>query len=225
VLLPPLGGPCVHSQTIHLTDLQLLILSKASQRDDHAIELPPNLKGSAASKVVKKLTDAGLVDEIAATPGLPVWRRDDAGQACALIITRSAFEALGIESDSDTDTSPAVPSTDKGGRQGRKKGTRARSPSKAEVPTQTQPDASPRTGNKQALIITLLQRQQGATIDELMEATQWLPHTTRAALTGLRKKGYEVAKSKGEDSKTVYRIEAEAEPSNVPAAGASSEAA
>jgi hypothetical protein len=120
-----------------LTDLQLLILSKASQRDDHAIELPPNLKGSAASKVVKKLTDAGLVDEIAATPGLPVWRRDDAGQAFALIITRSAFEALGVESDSDTDTSPAVPSTDKEGRKGRKKGTRARSPSKAEVPAQT----------------------------------------------------------------------------------------
>ena len=212
-----------------LTDLQLLILSKASQRNDHAIELPPNLKGSAASKVVKKLIEkligSGLVEEIAAPPGLPVSRRDDAGEAFALIITRSAFEALGIESDSDTDTSPAVPSTDKGGRKGRKKGTRARSPSKAEVPAQTRPDAPRRSGNKQALIITLLQRQQGATIDDLMEATQWLPHTTRAALTGLRKKGYEVAKSKGEDSKTVYRIEPEAEPSNVPAAGASSEAA
>ena len=44
-----------------LTDLQLLILSKASQRDDYAIELPPTLKGGAAAKVVKKLIDGDLV--------------------------------------------------------------------------------------------------------------------------------------------------------------------
>jgi hypothetical protein len=208
-----------------LTDLQLLILSKASQRNDHAIELPPNLKGGAAAKVVKKLIDGGLVEEIASAPGFPVWRRDDAGQPFALIITHSAFEALGIEPDVGTDTSPAVPSTDKEGRKGRRKGTRARSRSKAKVPAQTHPDAPPRSGTKQALIITLLQRQQGATIDDLMEATQWLPHTTRAALTGLRKRGYEVAKGKGEDGKTVYRIDSEAEPSKVPATGISSKAA
>jgi Protein of unknown function (DUF3489) len=58
-----------------------------------------------------------------------------------------------------------------------------------------------------------------------MEATLWLPHTTRAALTGLRKKGHVVAKFKGEDGKTVYRIEAEAKPSEAPAANVSSKAA
>ena len=38
-----------------LSDTQLMILSAASQRDDHAVVLPPNLKGSAAKKVVEKL--------------------------------------------------------------------------------------------------------------------------------------------------------------------------
>jgi hypothetical protein len=51
-----------------LTDLQLLILSKASQRDDHAIELPSNLKGGAAAKLVKKLIDGGLVEEVGRRP-------------------------------------------------------------------------------------------------------------------------------------------------------------
>ena len=36
-----------------------------------------------------------------------------------------------------------------------------------------------------------MQRKTGATLDDLVEATGWLPHTTRAALTGLRKKGYD----------------------------------
>ena len=43
-----------------------------------------------------------------------------------------------------------------------------------------------------------------------MAATGWLPHTTRAALTGLRKRGYAIERSAGEGG-SVYRI-ATAEP-------------
>jgi len=39
----------------------------------------------------------------------------------------------------------------------------------------------------------LLQRDCGATLDELVASTGWLPHTTRAALTGLRKRGFTIA--------------------------------
>jgi len=49
--------------------------------------------------------------------------------------------------------------------------------------------------------------KSGATLDDMVAATGWLPHTTRAALTGLRKKGHELAKSKNADGQTVYRIE------------------
>jgi hypothetical protein len=58
---------------------------------------------------------------------------------------------------------------------------------------------------KIAGVIALLKRRQGATIEELMEATGWLPHSTRAALTGLRKKGHVLAKDKRGDA-TCYRI-------------------
>ena len=61
-------------------------------------------------------------------------------------------------------------------------------------------------GTKQALIAGLLEREQGATLDELIAATGWLPHTTRAALTGLRRKGCTLEKSTREDGKTAYRI-------------------
>ena len=41
-------------------------------------------------------------------------------------------------------------------------------------------------------VIALLNRKQGATIEDLTKATGWLPHTTRAAMTGLRKKGHAI---------------------------------
>lgn len=52
---------------------------------------------------------------------------------------------------------------------------------------------------KIAAVIALLQRPEGATLDEMIEATGWLPHTTRAALTGLKKKGHTITKSKRDD--------------------------
>ena len=61
-------------------------------------------------------------------------------------------------------------------------------------------------GTKQARIIALLERDAGATLDALVAATGWLPHTTRAALTGLRHKGFVLDKSKRQDGTTVYRI-------------------
>lgn len=75
--------------------------------------------------------------------------------------------------------------------------------------TNTKPDndaAAPRV-TKSSLLLDLLRREDGATLAELVDATGWLPHTTRAALTGLRKKGHVLAKST-RDNATCYRIEA-----------------
>ena len=55
-------------------------------------------------------------------------------------------------------------------------------------------------------MIELLQRDQGAKLEELISATGWLPHTARAALTGLRHRGYDVRLERGETgSASVYR--------------------
>jgi hypothetical protein len=76
----------------------------------------------------------------------------------------------------------------------------------ANGPSWTPAGVTFRPGTKQALVALLLGREQGATLDELIAATGWLPHTTRAALTGLRRKGCRLEKSTREDGKTAYHI-------------------
>ena len=74
-------------------------------------------------------------------------------------------------------------------------------------PTPAAEPAAPAVPNKTATVITLLQREGGASLGDLVAATGWLPHTTRAALTGLRKKGHVIDKVKVEGT-TTYRIAA-----------------
>jgi hypothetical protein len=62
------------------------------------------------------------------------------------------------------------------------------------------------SGTKQNLIISLLQRDEGASVLELAAATGWLPHTTRAALTRLRQSGHELQKDKRDTGETSYRV-------------------
>lgn len=60
--------------------------------------------------------------------------------------------------------------------------------------------------SKIAQVVILLERPGGASLADLVEHTGWQPHTTRAALTGLRKKGHVIVKESREGI-TVYRIE------------------
>jgi hypothetical protein len=69
-----------------------------------------------------------------------------------------------------------------------------------------------RTGSKQATIVKLMSRSKGATLDEMIEATDWLPHTTRAALTGLRKRGFALERIKDQAKGSVYRIKSDRPP-------------
>ena len=62
--------------------------------------------------------------------------------------------------------------------------------------------------SKIASVIGLLEREQGATLAEMVEATGWLPHTTRAALTGLKKKGHTVTSTKTDGVRTYRRVQA-----------------
>lgn len=74
-----------------------------------------------------------------------------------------------------------------------------------EVPGSGEPVA-PRQGTKQALIVGLLSKPEGATLQAMVEVTGWLPHTTRAALTGLRKRGFAIERQAGSDRVSVYII-------------------
>jgi hypothetical protein len=56
--------------------------------------------------------------------------------------------------------------------------------------------AQPKKPIKAETVLTLLRRTEGATLDDLVAATGWLPHTTRAAMTGLKKKGHQITRTK-----------------------------
>jgi Protein of unknown function (DUF3489) len=62
-----------------------------------------------------------------------------------------------------------------------------------------------RQGGKLAEVVSLLSRKKGGGNEGLISATGWLPHTTRAALTGLRKRGFTIERSRNEQG-TDYRI-------------------
>ena len=69
------------------------------------------------------------------------------------------------------------------------------------------PTAHPEQSKRERLI-NLLERDSGATLDEMVTLTGWLPHTTRAALTGLRKKGHVITSDKIDGVRT-YRAAAQ----------------
>ena len=76
--------------------------------------------------------------------------------------------------------------------------------STATAATAHQTPAPPRE-TKISKVIAMLQREEGATLDEMVQSTGWQPHTARAALTGLKKKGHVIEREK-RDAVTFYRI-------------------
>ena len=69
------------------------------------------------------------------------------------------------------------------------------------------PDADrPRGSTKRAMLIGMLERPEGASVAEIGQRLGWLPHTVRAAITGLRHAGREVTRSKDGTGQSVYRL-------------------
>jgi Protein of unknown function (DUF3489) len=62
---------------------------------------------------------------------------------------------------------------------------------------------------KAALVLDMLAREEGVSLEELCQATSWQAHTSRAFLTGLRKKGRVLDRSKRDDGTTFYRMRAD----------------
>ena len=197
--------------SIKLNDTQLVLLSAASQRDDHCLVRPAGPKRAQAQRAVAKLLEAGLLKEIRAKAGAPIWRRDDEfGQTYALKLTAAGAKAIAVDeataSESMGEQRPDHPivSVDSKAEPGSHPAAAIEKPDSGVASTPT----PPRGGTKIAQVIELLQRGDGATLAELVAATGWLPHTTRAALTGLRKRGYAVGIDRADKARgSVYRIE------------------
>jgi hypothetical protein len=171
-----------------LSDLQLVLLSTASQRQDgNLFPVAESLKASTAriTQGIEGLIALGYAQEGEVVARVPNWR-EDGGRRIGVAITDAGKSAIDSEEATaggkgEGDTPPSPPSSP---------------PATAKCAV--------RAGTKQALLVGMLQRDEGATIQQIVDATAWLPHTTRAALTGLKKRGFEISSEKGEGV-TLYR--------------------
>jgi hypothetical protein len=211
------------SPKILLGDTQLIALSNAAQREDGAIAVSDHVKGAAVQKFIATLIEKGLARETRAKPGMPVARRDEERGAFALVITKSGRAVINVDDDEDGRAALAKSSKGDGEKKSRSAkrlptvgSDKSRKTSKAPptAPLERSSSAAtgaPREGSKLGAVIGLLSRASGATLDELIDATNWLPHTTRAALTGLRKRGFVLDRTRA-DSVTTYHILSAPEP-------------
>ena len=206
-----------------LSETQLIVLSKAARRDDGAAVLPDRMNRAAAAKVGASLVARKLMREVRAKPGMPVWRIDENDRSLSLVLLRAGRDAIGVEDDK-----PEVDFVEEAGKgPGDKAGQRSPAKAASGEPIVKTPrergsklalapatgesltdasNANPRAGTKQALVIGMLSKDAGVTLDALVEATGWLPHTTRAAMTGLRKRGFIIERFRDETLGSLYRI-------------------
>ena len=179
------------------SDTQSLILSRAATRPGNlALPLPEGLVGAAAKMVVGKMIARGWLEEVEANlrRGEPMWRETGDGHGTTLIATEAGLEAIGIE--------PVVVSAVASARKAKPK------PGQAQTPDDVAKPVAIRPGTKQAQIIAMLQRPEGATVAEIVAATSWQAHTARGAISGAIKKklGLPIAAEKVEGRGTVYRL-------------------
>ena len=182
-----------------LTDTQTIILSAGAQRPDNiALPLPKGLHGAAAKMAVTKMIERGWLQEVDANlrRGEPLWYETGDGHGTTLVVTDAGVLAIGIE--------PVVASVVTALR-------------KAQLDADPQPAAADtpkpitiRTGTKQAQIIALLQRPEGAAITEIVAETGWMPHSVRGMISGTLKKklGLSIAAEKVDGRGTVYKLDA-----------------
>jgi hypothetical protein len=205
-----------------LSAKQVEVLSAAAQHADRLLAIPPQFKGAVAQRLATKLISEGLAKEVKAQAGPTNWRRDAAtGQAYALKLTAAGLKAVAVEATNQTEAVEAgetlAPTNARATRRmsrshsddvgraesgGEKRGTNRDFTNTTEASLR-----APRVGSKIDRVLGMLAADKGATLAELIGATGWLPHTTRAALTGLRKRGFDVLLSRG-DGASVYRATA-----------------
>ena len=174
-----------------LTETQSIILTAGAKRPDNiALPLPKGLAGAAAKMSVTKMIEHGWLHEVDASSsrGNPLWRETGDGYGTTLVVTGAGLLAIGIE--------PVVVKTVVAMREHAAKA--------AEPRPQIQ-----RAGTKQAMLIALLRRNEGASIAEIVAATGWMSHSARGAISGVLKKklALPVASGKVDGRGTVYLLE------------------
>ena len=170
--------------TIQLTPAQHAILAYAIEHTGGKIEwFPDNIKGGARTKVLEGLFNKALI-----TRDSTDW-----------FVAAEGYDALGMKRP---DVTPPIPEVD---------AELEHAVATAEATwTQAPAQAKPRTrdNSKQAEVIRMLQRPEGATIGQICTATGWQAHTVRGTFAGAFKKklGLTIVSDKPQGGERVYRI-------------------
>ena len=149
-----------------LSDTQTIILSAAASRETRSmLPVPDSVKarGATLERTIAALVRRGFAVETIANATDAVWRTDPDGQRIGLTITDAGLAAIGVEPG-------AVPESGGGGVR----------------PKRVRPSG------KLGAILTAVAGPDGASLAELADAVGWQRHTTRAALTRLRQRGFDI---------------------------------
>ena len=168
--------------TIQLTATQHAVLAYAINHTEGKLDwFPDNIKGGARKKVLDGLFNRALIT----TDGTD-W-----------FVAAEGYDALGCARpapaplDADPELEAAVTAAEA-------------------TWAQERADGKPRTreNSKQAAVIRMLQRPEGATVRQICEATGWQAHTVRGTFAGAFKKklGLAIVSDKAEGGERVYRI-------------------
>ena len=165
--------------TTQLTPSQQQILSHAAQSTSGKIEwFPDNIKGGARKKVLDSLFNRALI-----TPLGDEW-----------FVAAEGYDALGLLRPgpvivADPEIEAAVAAIE------------AKARAEAKTPRT-------RDNSKQATVIGMLKRPEGAAIPQICEATGWQAHTVRGTFAGAFKKklGLNIESTKEKDGMRRYQI-------------------
>mgnify|MGYP000022277703 FL=1 len=166
--------------TTTLTATQQAILAHAHQHTDGKIEwFPENIKGGARQKVLDGLFNRALITKSASNWFIAAEGYDALGVPRKGAVKSLAPVSTVFSTDSPIDA-PAIPKT-----------------------------PHVRENSKQAQMIELLKRPDGATLNQLVEATGWQSHTVRGAMAGSLKKklGLTIISEKATGQERTYRIQ------------------
>jgi len=166
--------------------------------------LPKGLHGAAAQKAVTAMITRGWLEEVDANlrRGEPLWRETGDGHGTTLIATEAGLAVIGIE--------PVVAATMNNLRKSKLELASApKDAAEALTDPATPKPIAIRAGTKQAEIVALIQRPQGASISEIVEVTGWAAHSARGMISGgLKKKlGLPIISEKVDQRGTVYKID------------------